>query len=211
MAPGPAPKHPSVRARRNDAKKDFTVLPLHGREGAAPRWPLSQDISSLADKSVADNQVEHLEQQLATEEDGRKRRTILKQLEKAQGTSERMGLFLATQSEQELALWEELWATPQAVEWERAHAFRAVALFVRWSIKAEAGNIEATKEARMWSDRLGLNPLALQRLRQEVENAGAAEERGRERRERTAKAPAKKAASAKGRKADPRAALSIVS
>lgn len=205
--PGPAPKHPSVRARRNDAKKDFTVLPSAGRGGSAPRWPLAQDISARADKAVADSICGHVEEQLTLEEDGRKRRTLIKQLEKAQTTSERLGLFLESQAEQEASLWEELWATPQAVEWERAHAFRAVALFVRWSIKAEAGNIEATKEARMWSDRLGLNPLALQRLRQEVENAGAAEERGRER--RASRTPAKKVA-AKGPKKDPRAALSIV-
>lgn len=204
--PGPAPKHPSVRARRNDVKKDFTVLPSSGRVGDAPAWPLSADVSTIADKRVADMMCEALEEQLANESDGRKRRTVLKQLEKAQTTAERLGMVLESQEGAELALWTELWATPQAVEWERAHAFRAVALFVRWSIKAESGSIDATKEARMWSDRLGMNPLALQKLRQEVEHTEAAEARGAQRRQRPAPSPR-----AKGSGDDPRSHLSSVS
>lgn len=204
--PGPAPKHPSVRARRNDAKKDFTVLPAAGRKGKAPKWPLASDVTAIAEKRVADIACEALEVQLAGEDDGRKRRTILRQLEKAQTASERLGLILDGQEEAELALWEELWATPQAAEWERAHAFRAVAIYVRWSIKAESGNLDATKEARMWSDRLGMNPLALQKLRQEVEHTESVQARGNERRSRTPKpAGSSKPAS------DPRAALSVVS
>jgi hypothetical protein len=203
--PGPAPKR--TRARRNDPKSGFVTLPSAGRPGEAPEWPLSADVSALAEKRVADVMVCGLEEKLAEEEDGRKRRTILSQLQKAMVTAETLGIRLEAQSEAELTLWRELWATPQAVEWERAHAFRAVATFVRWQIKAENGNIEATKEARMWSDRLGMNPLALQKLRQEVEAAGAAEERGQERRS-SRKPPAD--AGKPGDRPDPRERLRSV-
>jgi hypothetical protein len=201
--PGPAPKR--TRARRNDSKSGFVTLPLKGRPGDAPEWPLSADVSTMAGKRVADNMVCELEEALADESDGRKRRTILSQLQKAQIAAETLGARLEMQGDAEAGLWRELWATPQAVEWERAHAFRAVATFVRWQIKAENGDIEATKEARMWSDRLGMNPLALQRLRQEVEHAQAAEERGDERRSR-----APRTTKASGKRPDPRAHLTAV-
>lgn len=38
--PGPAPKDPAQRRRRNVAVGK-TLLPAGGRKGAAPRWPLS--------------------------------------------------------------------------------------------------------------------------------------------------------------------------
>ena len=64
----------------------------------------------------------------------------------------------------ELALWDELWSTPQAAAWERLRWFRDVAQYVRWKVQGELGNLDAAKEARQLSDRLGLTPLALLRL-----------------------------------------------
>lgn len=68
----------------------------------------------------------------------------------------------------ERKLWGELWKTPQAVLWERTHAHREVAAYVRWSLLAETGDIKAAPEARQLSDRLGLTPLALRRLECEI-------------------------------------------
>ena len=45
--------------------------------------------------------------------------------------------------------------------------------YVRLKILAECGDLEAGKEARQWSDRLGLNPLAMLRLRWEIDPAKA--------------------------------------
>lgn len=45
--PGPAPKDPSVRRRRNVAVGK-TLLPAGGREGAAPQWPFG----TVAEPSV---------------------------------------------------------------------------------------------------------------------------------------------------------------
>jgi hypothetical protein len=68
----------------------------------------------------------------------------------------------------QLELWAQLWATPQAVQWERNRWTVDVALYVRWTVLAEQGSLDAGKEARMLSDRLGLTPLAMLRLRWEV-------------------------------------------
>ncbi|HVQ96121.1 MAG TPA: hypothetical protein VMU51_34190 [Mycobacteriales bacterium] len=70
--------------------------------------------------------------------------------------------------ERELALWREIWRTPQAVMWARMKWTHEVAQYVRWRVHAERGSIEAAKEARQLGDRLGLSPLALLRLRWEI-------------------------------------------
>lgn len=67
-------------------------------------------------------------------------------------------------AEAELELWEELWATPQAVEWERLGLQRVVAIYTRFQIIAETGNKDASAEARQYSDRLGVTPKAMRGL-----------------------------------------------
>lgn len=67
--------------------------------------------------------------------------------------------------EVERDLWSELWSTPQAVAWEKLRWTREVALYARLQIRGELGDLDAGKEARQWSDRLGLNPASLLRLR----------------------------------------------
>ncbi|MGH7393560.1 MAG: hypothetical protein ACREM3_29525 [Candidatus Rokuibacteriota bacterium] len=70
--------------------------------------------------------------------------------------------------EAEDRMWAEVWATPQAVAWERLGWTRDVAQYVRWKVQAEMGDLDAAKEARMWSDRLGLNPKAMRMLLWEI-------------------------------------------
>ena len=70
--------------------------------------------------------------------------------------------------------------------WEESSAGREVAQYVRWKIRGEQGDLESAKEARMLSDRLGLNPLALLRLRLEIERVAEAEETSKRRRDRGA-------------------------
>lgn len=77
----------------------------------------------------------------------------------------------------ELELWEKVWATPQAVAWERLRWPQEIGLYVRWLARAEFGDLEAGKEARLLGDRLGLNPLALLRLRWEIVTDEMAERR----------------------------------
>jgi hypothetical protein len=70
--------------------------------------------------------------------------------------------------ELERELWAELWATPQAVAWERLRWTREVAQYARWKAKAELGDLDASRESRMLGDRLGLTPRSLQDLRWEI-------------------------------------------
>lgn len=118
--PGPPPKDPSVRRRRN-ATPGFRQLPAEGRAGLAPGWPL------------------------ATLEAG------------------------------ESALWAQLWSLPQAVEWERIHCERAVAMFVRMSLAAEAAptDTKLSAEVRQLDAAIGLSPKAMAQLRWEVADPAA--------------------------------------
>jgi hypothetical protein len=68
----------------------------------------------------------------------------------------------------ELAVWVDIWATPQAVAWDRLGWTHDVALYVRMLVGAEAGDFKAAGEARQWSDRLGLSPAAMLRNRWKV-------------------------------------------
>ena len=153
--PGPPPKHPSIRARRNKPNVGFTQLPAEGRDGPAPAWPLLDPGDSDEESTAAERE-----------------------------------------------LWATLWGYPQAVVWEKSKAFRAVALYVRLQVKAEQGDKGVLAAVGNLSDRLGLSPLALLRLRCEIVAADVAEE----------KAAASKRAPAKTRaaKTDPRQALRAV-
>lgn len=178
----PVPKHPSVRARRNDPKKDFTTLSASGLSGPPPAWPLMDDPSRVASLELAEDRLADLEVQVAEAEDGRTRGRLRREQNKLEMTVAVVKLQLEQARDAEVALWADLWAMPQAVLWAETHAGREVAQYVRWKIRAEQGDMKAASEARQLSDRLGLNPLALLRLRVEIEQAEAAEFRGSQRR-----------------------------
>lgn len=191
MSPGPPPKHPSVRARKNNPKADFRSLPAGGREGAAPPWPLQPDVALTAELEMTRDRVATLQVQVETESDGRKRGRLSRNLDKLQMAAATLAIQVEQADDLEKALWADLWSTPQAVLWEESHALREVAQYVRWKVRAEQGDIKAAAEARALSDRLGLNPLALLRLRAEVERVEDAEDRGRRRRTTTPRPAAK--------------------
>jgi hypothetical protein len=74
-------------------------------------------------------------------------------------------------------LWHHLWATPQAVAWERLGWTRVVARYAMVLIRAEAMNATALLEARQLEDRLGLTPKAMRMLLWEVATDEVAERR----------------------------------
>lgn len=180
---GPAPKHPSIRARRNNPKSDFRSLPSEGREGPAPQWPLLPDVVMAARLELARDRVASIQVELGDEGDGRAKARLRRELNKNEMLVAELQLQLEQATDLETSLWSGLWSTPQAVIWEEAHAHREVAQYVRWKVRAEQGDLKAASEARQLSDRLGLNPLALMRLRAEVEHADEVEDRGKRRRE----------------------------
>lgn len=181
--PGPAGKHPSVRARRNNPKAGFTALPAAGRTGSVPSWPLPPDASVSAARDFAQDKVASLTADLERETDGRKRGGIKRQLATAEQSAAILSIQFEQQDDLEAELWSLLWSTPQAKIWEESTAFvRTLAQFVRWNVKGEQGNLDAAKEARIRGKEFGLTPLTLMGLKAEIERAEDAEAKGNRRR-----------------------------
>lgn len=70
----------------------------------------------------------------------------------------------AKASVSETRAWRELWATPQAVAWQRLGWTRVVARYCRVMLAAEVLDKDAMAEARQLEDRLGLTPKAMRLL-----------------------------------------------
>jgi hypothetical protein len=205
--PGPSQKPAGTRARRN-APAQTTKLPAAGRASKrTPAWPLEPDVALTVDKRLAEDRIKQLRVEIRECDDGRVRRKLVRDLEAATLRRALAMARLRQQSTTERKMWAELWKTPQAAMWEKFGWSREVALYVRFQLQAEGGNLDSAKEARQRSDRLGLNPKAMASLKWEFERAEEAEERGRKRRQPAA--PAKPAGTSGGK--DPRGFLSVVS
>lgn len=165
---GPPPKADDQRRRRN-ATIAMTRLPAGGRPGLAPEWPLIADVVLTTRHELAVARVRKLESDLAdAEEMGNPTGLLERRLEQAQEKAAIMAAQLREQRTLEVELWRELWALPQAAQWERLGWTRDVAQYVRHKVMAELGDLDGAREARQWSDRLGLSPMAMLRLRWEV-------------------------------------------
>lgn len=175
---GPPPKPDDQRRRRN-ATVAMVRLPAEGRTKPAPRWPLIPDVVMAARRDLAAAKVENLEFEL---EEGKPVEYKLDQAKEKLAILDRQ---LAEQKKLEASVWKDLWKLPQAVQWERLGWLRDVAQYVRHKVLAELGDLDSAKEARQWSDRLGLSPMAMLRLRWEV----VADEVGQKREEKKAPAP----------------------
>jgi hypothetical protein len=174
---GPPPKPAGERVRRNPTIA-MTALPAEGRKGAAPTWPLLPDIVLKTRAQLADGKVEDLRDKLNEAEiEGKPTAAIERRLDKALETLAILEAQVAEQRRLEDTLWLDLWRLPQACEWERLGWLRDVAQYVRHKVMAELGDLDAAKEARQWSDRLGLSPMAMLRLRWQVVVDEVAEKR----------------------------------
>ena len=183
---GPAPK-PADQRRRRNATHATTKLPAGSRTGELPRWPLLDDITTMERRDAARRQADELEMQLLDPElAGRARSAAQKKYDAAVSAANILAAQLEAARAVEAELWTGLWATPQAAAWECLGWTREVAQYVRWKARAEQGDLDAAKEARQLADRLGLNPLAMLRLRWEV----AADEVSEQRQERSTRRPA---------------------
>lgn len=163
---GPAPKDPSTRARRNTTLP-MTHLPSEGRKGRTPPWPLAPDIALAVRAKVARAKVGALLDQIEECTDVQ-RPALERRLEKAETDA-----LIAEERRDALpnlerAVWSAIWKTPQAQMWERLRWTRDVAAYCRHKALGELGDLDAAKESRQWSDRLGLNSLALRRLGWEI-------------------------------------------
>ncbi len=163
---GPPPDPNALRRDRPSDKAGWTMLPASGREGPTPEWPLSPDITVRAKLVVAERERDDL---LAEIDAGNEKRGADRKLERLGERIATLELLIEGTEQAEKVLWAELWRTPQAVAWESLLWTREVAMYVRLSVAAEFGDLDSLKEARMWSDRLGMNPNALLRNRWKIE------------------------------------------
>jgi hypothetical protein len=152
----------------------MTQLPAEGRKGPAPEWPLVADIVMQVRLEQAQAKAEDLVVQIEAEEDTRTRRRLEREHNRASETAQVLARQIEASQKLERELWVQLWALPIATQWEKASFTREVAQYVRWKVQGELGDLNASKEARMLSDRLGLNPLSMLRLRMEVPDADEA-------------------------------------
>ncbi len=111
------PQLPKIDPARGSRGRGIVHLPVEGRTGKAPAWPL----------------------------DGR-------------------------QSAAERRAWEQVWATPAAVAWERLGWTRTVARYCRVIVAAEAPDATPAllAQATALEDRLGLTPKAMRLLMWQV-------------------------------------------
>jgi hypothetical protein len=146
-------------------------LPRAGRRGRLPPWPLLDDVKLTAQLNRAKADRKACLRDLGDPDlDKRTRATLNRKLGRAIEVIDVLTVQLRHMRKLERDLWAELWRTPQAVMWDRGHATPfEVAQYARLTIMGQLGELDATKEARQWSDRLGLNAQAMQRLRWEVE------------------------------------------
>lgn len=159
---GPTPKPDGARRRRNPTMTT-TKLPSGGRKGRIPPFPLGPDIHTQAKLTVAGRQVEDLQAREADGQDIDQAR-LTRLLERVEVYTEVVKL----QAGLELSVWKALWRTPAAQAWERLKWTHEIALYVRWLVLGENGDINAAKEARQLGDRFGLSPMAMLRLRWEI-------------------------------------------
>lgn len=164
---GPAPKPPDQRARRN-ATFAMTQLPKSGRTGRAPAWPLGADLAIELDIAHAKTAIAAADLDMADATNAKDRAAAKRRRATAEKILARAEAMKKLQRGEERKLWTALWKTPQATQWEKRGWFREVALYVRHQVKAEAGSLDDSKEARQREDRLGLNDLAMLRLRWEI-------------------------------------------
>lgn len=188
---GPPPK-PEGQRRRTNATVAMTKLPAGGRTEPAPPWPLDAAVSEEVKLERLNRQIDE-QALLANSEDQPTAKAAERKLWKLREAAEILSAEITLYNERESQMWTELWATPQAVAWERLGWHRIVAQFVRWQIRAEQCDKDAAQEARQLSDRLGLTPMALLRLRWEISE----DEVGKARVEQTTSGGAKRRRSLK--------------
>lgn len=180
---GPAP---SMNPKRSNPRVGVQVLPTVCKK-PIPRWPLIDDLRLTVEQTRLADAIADLEL-LADDEDLKPaRRARLDQ----KIATERAKLAvveekLNRQKGLEAGIWRKLWRSPQAEAWHNLGWIRDVAMYARLSVLAELGDLEALKEARMWSDRLGLTPKAMRGLLWTV----ATDEVGSKRGERQGATPA---------------------
>lgn len=169
---GPPPKAADQRARRN-ATVAMTRLPANGRTAKAPPWPLGVDVGIETEIELTKLLIKAAQQELEWATTSKDRSAQRRKIERANKQLAKLQAMKKAAGASEKEIWAALWKTPQATQWEKRGWFREVALYARHQAKAEAGSLDDSKEARQREDRLGLNDMAMLRLRWEIVDVAA--------------------------------------
>lgn len=165
---GPTPDPQALRRDRPSDRDGWTLLPAGGYQGTVPPWPLLDDVTLAAHRDAALSRAESLADELAAADDKAAASRARRQLESTNQQVAVLDRQIDAQRALELAVWGDLWRTPQAAVWALQGWTRDVAQYVRHKVLAELGSLKDGTEARQWSDRLGLNPAAMLRNRWKV-------------------------------------------
>jgi hypothetical protein len=139
---GPAP-NPASRRQTGNQAHTWLDLPRGGFDGAVPEWPL------VTNQVATDHKL------------NRSRNADDAEMIPLDRDAQRL-------DEREAEVWRAIWRSPQAAAWELNGWVHDVGLYVRALVLGEFGDLDNAKEARMWSDRLGLNPAAMLKNRWRV-------------------------------------------
>lgn len=170
---GSAPKDPDRRTRRN-ATVAMTTLPAEGRKGRAPAWPLGADVELDTQIELIKLEIKDLDNEIDWEGTARRRSALRRQRDRKVKRQRELEAMRKAASRLEREIWAALWKTPQATQWQKRGWYREVALYARHQAKAESGSLDDSKEARQREDRLGLNDMAMLRLRWRIGEPPAA-------------------------------------
>jgi hypothetical protein len=165
---GPPPDPQALRRDRPSDRDGWTLLPAGGYRGDVPTWPLLDDVMLASHRDAALSRAEQLADELAAADDKAERSKLRRSLDQVNERVAVLDRQIDAQRGLELAVWGDLWRTPQAAVWARQGWTRDVAQYVRHKVLAELGSLKDGTEARQWSDRLGLNPAAMLRNRWRV-------------------------------------------
>jgi hypothetical protein len=171
--PGPAPKHPDHRARRN-ATVAMTRLPAAGRTGRAPAWPLGANVQLDTAIEMTKLEIKDIDTEIEWAGEARRRSALRRQKDRKLKRVRELEAQRKAATRIEKEIWTALWKTPQATQWEKRGWFREVALFARHQALGESGSLDDAKEARAREDRLGLNDMSMLRLRWEIDEPASA-------------------------------------
>lgn len=129
-----------------------------GEHVDVPEWPLPEDARMKAALTAGLDTLAEVTGEIEAETDSRKLGGLRRKQEKAKERVTLLELEMALSAEAEVTIWRELWALPQASRWREQGWYRDIAQYARHKARAEAGSLDDAKEARQWSDRLGLSP-----------------------------------------------------
>lgn len=175
---GPAPDPNALRRDRKSDQGQWRTLPSKCSR-KAPAWPLLEDVTRRAKLAVCREALDELDAELDAAETAKQRTAIKKKMADLKQATTVLEFQIAEQARVEREVWRELWKSPHANAWHELGWAREVAQYVRHKVLGEMGSLDDAKEARQWSDRLGLNPAAMLRNRWRVASDEVAARRER--------------------------------